>query len=68
MAVVVDVLKLTQVEGVVCVQNNAQFAFVRISDVPSIQQVDMHDISGAASTIVEMMQDGEGMIDVRLST
>ena len=29
-----------KVEGVVGVQNNAQFAFVRTSDVPSIQQGD----------------------------
>ena len=29
-----------KVEGVVGVQNNAQFAFIRTSDVPSIQQGD----------------------------
>ena len=57
-----------KVEGVVGVQNNTQFAFVRTSDVPSIQQGDMHVISGATSTIVKVMPDGEGMIDLRLST
>ena len=34
-----------KVEGVVGVQNNAQFAFVRTSDVPSIQQGDKISIS-----------------------
>ena len=33
-------------EGVVGVQNNAQFAFVQTSDVPSIQQGDTISISG----------------------
>ena len=36
-----------KVEGVVGVQNNAQFTFVRTSDVPSIQQGDTLVISGA---------------------
>ena len=53
-------------EGVVGVQNNAQFAFVRTSDVPSIQQGDTLVISGATYTVVEVMLDGEGMIDFRL--
>ena len=55
-------------EDVVGVQNNAQFAFVRTSDVPSIQQGDTLVISGATYTVVEVMPDGEGMIDLRLST
>ncbi len=50
-------------EGVVGVQNNAQFAFVRTSDVPSIQQGDTLVISGATYTVVEVMPDGEGMIE-----
>ena len=57
-----------KVEDVVGVQNNAQFAFVRTSDVPSIQQGDTVVISGATYTVVEVMPDGEGMIDLRLST
>ena len=55
-------------EGVVVVQNNAQFAFVRTSDVPSIQQGDTLVISGATYTVVEVMLDGEGMTDFRLGT
>ena len=54
-------------EGVVGVQNNAQFAFVRTSDVQSIQQGDTLVI-GATFTIVEVMPNGEGMIDFRLGT
>ena len=46
-------------EGVVVVQNNAQFAFVRTSDVPSIQQGDTLVISGATYTVVEVVPDGE---------
>ena len=57
-----------KVEGVVGVQNNAQFAFVRTSDVPSIQQGDMLDISGATCTVVEVMLDWEGMTDFKLGT
>ena len=57
-----------KVEGVVGVQNNAQFAFVRTSDVPSIQQGDMLVISVATYTVVEVISDGEGMIDFRLGT
>ena len=57
-----------KVEGVVGVQNNAQFAFVRTSDVPSIQQGDTLVISGATYTVVEEMLDGEGMTDFRLGT
>ena len=53
-----------KVEGVVGVQNNAQFAFVRTSDVPSIQQGDTLVISGATYTVVEVMPDGEGMTDL----
>ena len=34
-----------KVEGVVGIQNNAQFAFVRTSDVPSIQHGDTISIS-----------------------
>ena len=56
------------VEGVVGVQNNVQFAFVRTSDVPSIQQGDTLVISGATYTVVEVMLDGEGMTDFRLGT
>ena len=48
-----------KVEGVVGVQNNAQFAFVRTSDVPSIQQGDTLVISGATYTVVEVMLYGE---------
>ncbi len=55
-----------KVEGVVGVQNNAQFAFVRTSDVPSIQQGDTLVISGATYTVVEVIPDGEGMTDLRL--
>ena len=57
-----------KVEGVVGVQNNVQFAFVRTSDVPSIQQGDTLVISGATNTVVEVMLDGEGMTDFRLGT
>ena len=53
-----------KVEGVVGVQNNAQFAFVRTSDVPSIQQGDTLVISGATYTVVEVMLDGEGMTEI----
>ena len=56
-----------KVEGEVGVQNNVQFAFVRTSDVQSIQQGDMNVIS-ATFTIVEVMPNGEGMIDLRLGT
>ena len=57
-----------KVGGVVGVQNNAQFAFVRTSDVPSIQQGDTLDISGATYTVVEVMLDWEGMTDFKLGT
>ena len=57
-----------KVEGVVVVQNNAPFAFVRTSDVPSIQQGDKLSISGTTYTVVEVMPDGEGMTDLRLRT
>ena len=55
-------------EGEVGVESNAPFAFVRTSDVPSIQQGDTLVISGATYTVVEVMPDGEGMIDFRLGT
>ena len=45
-------------------QNNVQFAFVRTSVVPSIQQGDTLVISGATYTVVEMMLDGEGMTEI----
>ena len=48
-------------EGVVGVQNNAPFAIVRTSDVPSIQQGDTLVISGATYTVVEVVPDGEVM-------
>ena len=51
-------------EGVVGVQNNAQFAFVRTSDVPSIQQGDTLVIGWATYTVVEVMPDGEGMTEI----
>ena len=57
-----------KVEDVVGVQNNAQFAFVRTSDVTSIQQGDTLVISGATYTVVEVMPDGEGMNELRLGT
>ena len=57
-----------KVEGVVGVENNAQLAFVRTWDVPSIQQGDALVISGATYTVVEVMPDGEGMTDLRLGT
>ena len=53
-----------KVEGVVGVQNNAKFAFVRTSDVPSIQQGDTLVISGATYTVVEVMLAREGMIEI----
>ena len=53
-----------KVEGVVGVQNNAQFAFVQTSDVPSIQQGDTLVISGATYTVLEVMLDGEGMTEI----
>ena len=53
-----------KVEGVVGVQNNAQFAFVRTSDVPSIQQGDTLVISGATYTVVEVMLVREGMNEI----
>ena len=55
-------------EGVVGVQNNVQFAFVRTSDVPSIQQGDTLVISGATYNVVEVMLDSEGMTDFKLGT
>ena len=55
-------------EGVVGVQNNAQFAFVRTSDMPNIQQGETLGISGTTYTVVEVMPDGEGMTDLRLRT
>ena len=51
-------------EGVVGVQNNAQFAFVWTSDVLSIKQGDTLVISGATYTVVEVMLDGEGMTEI----
>ena len=53
-----------KVEGVVGVQNNAQFAFIRTSDVPSIKQGDTLVINGATYTVVEVMLAGEGMIEI----
>ena len=53
-----------KVEGVVGVQNNAQFAFVRTSDVPSIQQGDTLVISGATYNVVEVMLVREGMTEI----
>ena len=50
------------------VESNASFAFFQISDVPNIQQGDTLVISGATYTVVEVMPDGEGMIDFRLGT
>ena len=55
-------------EGEVGVKSNDPFAFVRTSDVLSIQQGDTLVISGATYTVVEVMPDGEGMIDLSLST
>ena len=55
-------------EGEVGVKSNDPFAFVRTSDVPSIQQGDTLVISGATYTVVEVMLDGEGMTDFRLGT
>ena len=52
-----------EVEGEVGVESNAPFAFVRTSDVPSIQQGDTLVISGATYTVVEVMLAGEGMIE-----
>ena len=57
-----------KVEGVVGVQNNAQFAFIRTSDVPSIQQGDTLVISEATYNVVEVMLDWEGMTDFKLGT
>ena len=51
-------------EGVVGVQNNVQFAFVRTSDVPRIQQGDTLVISGAIYTVVEVMLVREGMTEI----
>ena len=53
-----------KVEGVVGVQNNAQFEFVRTSDVPNIQQGDTLVISGATYTVVEVMLVREGMTEI----
>ena len=53
-----------EVEGEVGVESNASFAFFQISDVPSIQQGDTLVISGATYTVVEVMLDGEGMIEI----
>ena len=53
-----------KVEGIVGVQNNAQFAFVQTSDVPSIQQGDTLVISGATYTVVEVMLVREGMNEI----
>ena len=51
-------------EGLVGVQNNAPFAIVRTTDMPSIQQGDTLVISGATYTVVEVMLAGEGMIEI----
>ena len=56
-----------KVEGVVGVQNNAQFAFIRTTDMPSIQQEDSLAISGTTYIVVEVQQDCEGITDLRLS-
>ena len=55
-------------EGKVGVKCNDPFAFVRTSDVPSIQQGDTLGISGATYNVVEVMPDGEGITDLRLGT
>ena len=54
-------------EGVVGVQNNAQFAFIRTTDMPNIQQEDSLAISGTTYIVVEVQQDCEGITDLRLS-
>ena len=57
-----------EVEGEVGVESNAPLAFVRTSDVPSIQQGDTLGISGTTYTVVEVIPDSEGMTDLRLRT
>ena len=56
-----------KVEGVVGVQNNAQFAIVRTTDMPNIQQEDSLAISGTTYIVVEVQQDCEGITELRLS-
>ena len=51
-----------KVEGVVGVQNNAQFAFVRTSDVLSIQQVDTISISRNPTPLLAWCQMERGWL------
>ena len=57
-----------ELEGEDGVKSNDPFAFVRTSDESSIQQRDTLTISVGTYSVVEVMPDGEGMIDLRLST
>ena len=52
-----------KVEGVVGVQNNAQFAIVRTTDMPNIQQEDSLAIRGTTYIVVEVQQDCAGITD-----
>ena len=54
-------------EGVVGVQNNAPFAIVRTTDIPNIHQADSLAIRGTTYIVVEVQQDCEGIIELRLS-
>ena len=55
-----------EVEGEVGVESSAPFIACRSSDVPNIQQGDTIRVSGTTYTVVEVMPDNEGMVDLRM--
>ena len=55
-----------EVEGEVGVESSAPFIACRSSDVPNIQQGDTIQVSGTTYTVVEVMPDNEGMLDLRM--
>jgi len=57
-----------QVDGEVGVESSAPFISARSSDVPSVAQGDTIAVSGTTYTVVEVMPDDEGMVDLRMRT
>ena len=57
-----------EVDGEVGVESSAPFITCRSSDVPSIAQGDTIAVSGTTYTVVEVMPDNEGMVDLRMRT
>ena len=55
-----------EVDGEVSVESSAPFIVCRSSDVPNIQQEDTIEVSGTTYTVVEVMPDNEGMVDLRM--